>query len=64
MYIIVLLCLFQRDHRDTIFALAYLNKVKETLKTDIERYEQFLRILFEFGKSDYSPVVVSSIFTK
>ncbi|XP_036361780.1 uncharacterized protein LOC115215501 isoform X2 [Octopus sinensis] len=48
----------RRDHRDTIFALAYLNKVKETLKTDIERYEQFLRILFEFGKSDYSPVVL------
>ncbi|GAB1603012.1 uncharacterized protein LOC115215501 [Argonauta hians] len=48
----------RRDHRDTIFALAYLNKVKETLKSDLERYEQFLRILFEFGKSEHSPVVL------
>lgn len=49
---------FQRDHRDTIFAQAYLTKVKQTLKNDMDRYEKFLKILFEFGKSDHSPVVV------
>lgn len=48
----------RRDHRDTIFAQAYLTKVKQTLKNDMDRYEKFLKILFEFGKSDHSPVVL------
>ncbi|XP_013382000.1 GON-4-like protein [Lingula anatina] len=45
-----------KDEKDTAFAQAYLTKVKETLKNDLDTYEKFLRTLYEFEKSQSSPV--------
>ncbi|XP_061172157.1 GON-4-like protein [Saccostrea echinata] len=45
-----------KDDRDTAFAQAYLTKAAEDLKDDFTTYEQFLKILYEFGKSEQSPV--------
>ncbi|KAJ8304229.1 hypothetical protein KUTeg_017812 [Tegillarca granosa] len=45
-----------KDDRDTAFAQSYLNKAREVLKDDIDRYEKFLKILYDFGKSELSPV--------
>ena len=50
--------LFQRDERDTAFAQAYLLKVKKFLRDDLDKYEKFLRIMYEFNKSGQSPVKV------
>ena len=49
----------QKDDKDTAFAQAYLNRTKEALKENTEKYEQFLKILYHFGKSEQSPVKVS-----
>lgn len=54
-------CIFQRDDKDIVFAQAYLNRTKEALKGDTVKYEQFLKILYDFGKSEQSPVKVSTI---
>ncbi|KAL3866908.1 hypothetical protein ACJMK2_044158 [Sinanodonta woodiana] len=44
-----------KDERDTAFARAYLRKVKEALKGNLDDYEAFLKLLHEFDKSDQSP---------
>ncbi|KAK3595161.1 hypothetical protein CHS0354_002761 [Potamilus streckersoni] len=44
-----------KDERDTAFARAYLHKVKEALKGNLDVYEAFLKLLHEFDKSDQSP---------
>ncbi|OWF39043.1 GON-4-like protein isoform X2 [Mizuhopecten yessoensis] len=46
----------QKDDRDTAFAQAYLCRAREVLKTDDDTYEAFLKLLYDFGKSDFSPV--------
>ena len=48
----------QRDDRDTAFAQAYLLKVKKVLRDDLDKYEKFLRLMYEFNKSGQSPVKV------
>ncbi|XP_076102737.1 GON-4-like protein [Mytilus galloprovincialis] len=45
-----------KDDKDTAFAQAYLNRTKEALKEDLDKYEQFLKILNDFGKSEQSPI--------
>ena len=52
----------QKDDRDTAFAQAYLTKAAEALKDDFTTYEQFLKLLYEFGKSEQSPVKVDNLF--
>lgn len=46
----------QKDDRDTAFAQAYLCRAREILKTNDDTYEAFLKLLYDFGKSDFSPV--------
>ncbi|XP_033750127.1 uncharacterized protein LOC117334553 [Pecten maximus] len=46
----------QKDDRDTAFAQAYLCRAREVLKADDDTYETFLKLLYDFGKSDFSPV--------
>ncbi|XP_060074147.1 GON-4-like protein [Ylistrum balloti] len=46
----------QKDDRDTAFAQAYLCRAREVLKGDDDTYETFLKLLYDFGKSDFSPV--------
>jgi len=50
---------FQRDERDTAFAQGYLLKVQQALSDQPEQYEKFLKLLYEFGCSDKTPVEVS-----
>ena len=56
--------MFQRDERDTAFAQAYLSKVKSALRDDRQKYEDFLKLLNEFGKNEGSPVKVSEVPTE
>ncbi|KAL4239657.1 Paired amphipathic helix repeat [Mactra antiquata] len=46
----------QRDLRDTLFAQAYIHKVKKTLKDDYEKLEAFLKIMCNFSKEGESPI--------
>ncbi|KAK2155126.1 hypothetical protein LSH36_248g03050 [Paralvinella palmiformis] len=46
----------RRDERDTAFAQGYLLKVQQALSDQPEQYEKFLKLLYEFGCSDKTPV--------
>ena len=58
----IFLFAIQKDDRDTAFAQAYLTKAAEALKDDFTTYEQFLKLLYEFGKSEQSPVKVENLY--
>lgn len=60
--VVCILIFLQKDDKDTAFAQAYLNRTKEALKENTEKYEQFLKILYDFGKSEHSPVKASQLF--
>lgn len=57
--VFVILIRVQRDERDTELAQWYLNKVKDVLQGDTEKYEQFLQLLVEVDRAGKSPVTVS-----
>ena len=55
------LCGSQRDERDTVFAQAYLNKVKLALQVNHRKtYEAFVKLLYNFRRSENTPVEVST----
>ena len=51
--------MLQRDDRDTSFAQAFLWNAKDRLKNNVKVYGQFLKILYDFGRGEHSPVKVN-----
>ena len=53
-----LVCVLQKDDRDTAYAQAYLNKVKVAMQKDPNTYLQFMDLLRQFEINKLSPVEV------
>ncbi|XP_074836972.1 GON-4-like protein isoform X3 [Carettochelys insculpta] len=47
-----------REQKDLAFAQAYLNRVREALRDVPGKYEDFLRVIYEFETSSHKPTAV------
>ncbi|XP_065430346.1 GON-4-like protein isoform X10 [Chrysemys picta bellii] len=47
-----------REQKDLAFAQAYLNRVREALRNVPGKYEDFLRVIYEFETSTHKPTAV------